>query len=131
MSEMTWIKVLANAARNFLIHLEAQQEFTHVATPDENAYIKAFHSILQRELTDGFEFSSFRKKSLWKKSRYRCVKKEPCPARMFADPSVFRTHNIAAGHFGSLMTGKNFQKERPNTSTAPGLAFHSEIYFNT
>lgn len=33
---------LANDVRNFLSHLEAQQEFTHVATPEENAYIEAF-----------------------------------------------------------------------------------------
>jgi hypothetical protein len=36
-----------------------KQEFTHVATPEENSYIEAFHSILQRELIDRFEFSSF------------------------------------------------------------------------
>jgi transposase len=39
---------LANDVPNFLIHLEAQQEFTHVATPEENAYIEASHSIVQR-----------------------------------------------------------------------------------
>jgi putative transposase len=50
---------LANQVRAFLVQLEAQQEFTHVATPEENAYIEAFHSILQRELIERFEFSSF------------------------------------------------------------------------
>lgn len=50
---------LANQVRNFLQQLEARQEFTHVATPEENAYIEAFHSILQRELIDRFEFSSY------------------------------------------------------------------------
>ncbi|MCU0358860.1 MAG: integrase core domain-containing protein [Cyclobacteriaceae bacterium] len=50
---------LANKVRSFLVQLEARQEFTHVATPEENAYIEAFHSILQRELIDRFEFSSF------------------------------------------------------------------------
>ena len=50
---------LANQVRNFLIQLEAQQEFTHVATPEENSYIEAFHSILQRELIDRYEFSSY------------------------------------------------------------------------
>src|SRR5690606_13302668 len=34
-------------------------EFTHVATPEENAYIEAFHSIQQRELMDRFTFASF------------------------------------------------------------------------
>jgi transposase InsO family protein len=50
---------LANQVRAFLQQLEAKQEFTHVATPEENAYIEAFHSILQREMIDRFEFSSF------------------------------------------------------------------------
>lgn len=50
---------LANQVRSFLVQLEAKQEFTHVATPEENAYIEAFHSILQRELIERFEFSSF------------------------------------------------------------------------
>lgn len=50
---------LANQVRNFLVQLEAQQEFTHVATPEENSYIEAFHSILQRELIERFEFSSY------------------------------------------------------------------------
>ncbi len=50
---------IANKVREVLIELEAQQEFTHVATPEENAYIEAFHSILDRELIQRFEFSSY------------------------------------------------------------------------
>ena len=50
---------IANKVREFLTMLEAQQEFTHVATPEENAYIEAFHSVLDRELIQRFEFSSF------------------------------------------------------------------------
>lgn len=49
---------LANKLRALLTQLEAQQEFTHVATPEENAYIEAFHSILDRELIQRFEFTS-------------------------------------------------------------------------
>ena len=50
---------IAHAVRQVLQDLEARQEFTHVATPEENAYIEAFHSIQQRELMDRFTFSSF------------------------------------------------------------------------
>ena len=50
---------IANQVRQFLQQLEAQQEFTHVATPEENSYIEAFHSILDRELIQRFEFSGF------------------------------------------------------------------------
>lgn len=50
---------LAHSVRQTLKELEAQQEFTHVATPEENAYIEAFHSIQQSELIDRFIFSSY------------------------------------------------------------------------
>jgi transposase InsO family protein len=50
---------IAHAVRQTLKDLEAKQEFTHVATPEENAYIESFHSIQQRELMDRFEFSSY------------------------------------------------------------------------
>lgn len=50
---------IAHKVRQALQELEAKQEFTHVATPEENAYIESFHSIEQRELMDRFTFSSF------------------------------------------------------------------------
>ena len=50
---------IAHKVREVLQALEAKQEFTHVATPEENAYIEAFHSIQQRELIDRHTFSSF------------------------------------------------------------------------
>lgn len=50
---------IAYSVRETLKQMEARQEFTHVATPDVNAYIEAFHSIQQRELMDRFTFSSF------------------------------------------------------------------------
>lgn len=50
---------IAHKVRQALQDLEAKQEFTHVATPEENAYIESFHSIQQRELMDRFTFHSF------------------------------------------------------------------------
>lgn len=50
---------IASSVRATLEEMEAKQEFTHVATPEENAYIEAFHSIQQRELMDRFTFSSY------------------------------------------------------------------------
>jgi transposase InsO family protein len=50
---------IAHKVRQALQDMEAKQEFTHVATPEENAYIEAFHSIQQRELMNRFTFSSF------------------------------------------------------------------------
>lgn len=50
---------IANKVRHYLRTLEANQEFTHIATPEENSYIEAFHSILEREVIKRFEFSSY------------------------------------------------------------------------
>lgn len=48
---------IANDVKAFLRTAEAKQEFTHIATPEENAYIEAFHSLLQREVIERFEFA--------------------------------------------------------------------------
>ncbi len=50
---------LANEVRAALQLMEAKQEFTHVATPEENAYIESFHSIQERELFSRYEFLSY------------------------------------------------------------------------
>ena len=50
---------IANQVRQALQDLEAKQEFTHVATPEENSYIEAFHSIQQKELIDRYTFESY------------------------------------------------------------------------
>jgi transposase InsO family protein len=50
---------IANKVRHYLRELEAKQEFTHIATPEENAYIESFHSILEREVIQRFDFSSY------------------------------------------------------------------------
>jgi len=50
---------IANDVKRYLIDMEAHQEFTHTATPEENAYIETFHSTLQREVIKRHEFNSF------------------------------------------------------------------------
>ena len=50
---------IANDVKQYLRSAEANQEFTHVATPEENAYIEAFHSIIDREVIQRFEFNSY------------------------------------------------------------------------
>jgi putative transposase len=50
---------IANIVRQYLRSLEAHQEFTHIATPDENSYIEVFHSILDREVIQQFDFESY------------------------------------------------------------------------
>ena len=50
---------IAHKVRRALEELEAKQEFTHVATPEENSYIESFHSIEQKELIDRHSFESY------------------------------------------------------------------------
>jgi putative transposase len=49
---------IAGAVRKFLKEKGILQEFSHVATPQDNAFIEAFHSNLQREVIDRYEFDS-------------------------------------------------------------------------
>lgn len=44
--------------RQFLNEKGVLQEFLHVTTPEDNAYIEALHSNLQRQVIDRFEFDS-------------------------------------------------------------------------
>jgi transposase InsO family protein len=49
---------IANIVRQYLKERGILQEFTHVATPEENAYIEALYSNVQREVIERFEFDS-------------------------------------------------------------------------
>jgi putative transposase len=50
---------IAYSVRNFLKSSEINQEFTHVATPEENSYIEAFHSILEHDVIERNVFDSY------------------------------------------------------------------------
>jgi transposase InsO family protein len=50
---------IANVVKNFLRLAEVHQEFSHVATPQDNAYIEAYHSILDATVVQRFEFASY------------------------------------------------------------------------
>lgn len=50
---------IANNVKQYLRTAEANQEFTHIATPEENSYIEAFHSIIQREVIERYEFTGY------------------------------------------------------------------------
>jgi putative transposase len=49
---------IARVVREYLKEKGIYQEFSHVATPEDNAYIEAFHSNVQREVIDRYEFDS-------------------------------------------------------------------------
>lgn len=50
---------IAASVRAFLKERGVFQEFSHVSTPEDNAYIEAFHSLLEREVIARYEFDSF------------------------------------------------------------------------
>jgi len=49
---------IAHAVRDYLKDQQVVQEFIHVATPEENCFIEAYHSIIQRELLEPRQFDS-------------------------------------------------------------------------
>jgi putative transposase len=49
---------IANDVKRYLQSVDAKQEFTHIATPQENAYIESFHSTLQKEVINRHIFES-------------------------------------------------------------------------
>ena len=50
---------IAHSVRKFLKLKGIAQEFTHIASPEENAYIEALHSTLEREVIRRYWFDSF------------------------------------------------------------------------
>lgn len=50
---------IAGLVKNFLRTAEVEQQFSRPATPEENCYIEAFHSIMQRAVIERHEFESY------------------------------------------------------------------------
>ena len=50
---------IAKSVREYLALIGVDQEFTHVATPEENAHIEAYHGILKKEVFTRFDYRSF------------------------------------------------------------------------
>jgi len=50
---------IAKSVRENLGLIGVDQEFTHVATPEENAHIEAYHGILKKEVFDRVDYRTF------------------------------------------------------------------------
>lgn len=50
---------IAKSVREYLGLIGVQQEFTHVATPEENAHIEAYHGILKKEVFIRVDYRTF------------------------------------------------------------------------
>ena len=66
---------IAHSVREFFTQVGITQEFTHVATPQENAHIESFHSILEEALV-GIEFSDRVELLAWLTEFYRFYNEE-------------------------------------------------------
>ena len=49
-------KFITHAVWDYMKDKEVQQVFTHVATPEEDCFIEAYHSILEKEQLQPTEF---------------------------------------------------------------------------
>jgi putative transposase len=78
---------IAHGLRNYCKSNEITQEFTHVATPEENSYVESLFSLINKEVIQGYEFESlyhardvFERYFCWhnnKKRRHALGKKSP------------------------------------------------------
>jgi transposase InsO family protein len=50
---------IAKNVREYLGLIGVSQEFTHIATPEENAHIEAYHGILKKDVFQRFEYTTF------------------------------------------------------------------------
>ena len=50
---------IARNVRDYIHQVGFEQEFTHVATPEENAHIEAYHGTLKRDIFDRFDYRTF------------------------------------------------------------------------
>ena len=50
---------IANSVREYISVIGIEQEFTHVATPEENAHIESYHGTLKRDIFDRIEYHNF------------------------------------------------------------------------
>lgn len=51
-------QIIATVIWEYLQEQGVNQEFTHVATPEENSFIEAYHSLLERTIEQRYEFES-------------------------------------------------------------------------
>jgi putative transposase len=52
-------RFIANNAHEYLDLIGVQQEFTHVATPEEKTHIEAYHGILKKEIFQRVDYRTF------------------------------------------------------------------------
>ena len=84
---------IAQLVRDYLKEMQVDQEFTHVATPEENAFIEAYHSIVERTIERRYEIESIydaallmnRWKTHYNEKRFHGSLKDRSPQQIWDD----------------------------------------------
>lgn len=127
---------IAHAVREYLQEKQVTQEFTHVATPQENCFIEAYHSILDKQLLQTTEFSDIeeaievfnRWRTFYNQRRRHGSLKQQSPQQMWNayERSNFNSPDKAeAGNAGEQPTrnnpvnGEEKREEPASTRSSP------------
>lgn len=96
---------IAHAVRNYLQEKAVTQEFTHVATPEENCFIEAYHSILDKQLLQTTEFNDI-EEAIAVFSRWR----------------TFYNERRRHGSLGQITPAQMWERYKKTNFTPPGEA---------
>lgn len=115
---------IANIVRQYLKDIGVQQEFTHVATPEENCFIEAYHSILERQLLKYWEFENIDEAQAvfnrWKKF-YNERKRHGSLGRK-TPKQIWDEYDLAVESLRQQTAAKPEQKSRPAATSPDALA---------
>lgn len=113
---------IANSVRAYLKEVNVGQEFTHVSTPEENCFIEAYHSILERQVLRNNEFTSighcieiFKR---WKEF-YNNRRRHGSLGRL-TPLEVWNEHELSVESLRQPLAAKPEQKSRPASEAEPG-----------
>ncbi|MBU7570997.1 MAG: IS3 family transposase [Flavobacterium sp.] len=125
---------IATVIREYLQEQGVNQEFTHVATPEENAFIEAYHSLIERTIEQRYEFESIyeaglvlnRWKTFYNEQRIHGTLGKRTPMQVWNE------------HYSSIepprppLAAKPEEKSRPAISSSEALAIAApySLYFS-
>ena len=125
---------IANIVREYLKEQGINQEFTHVATPEENAFIEAYHSLIERTIEQRYEFESIyeaglvlnRWKQFYNESRLHGSLGNRTPMQ------VWNEHYQPVEPPRPPLAAKPEEKSRPAIlgQVAPAIAASYSLYFS-
>jgi len=113
---------IAQHVRDYLKEMQIDQEFTHVATPEENSFIEAYHSIVERTIERRYEFESIYDAALvmnrWKKHYNE--------RRLHGSLSDQSPQQIWDDYYASVDLLRQPEAEKPEEKSRPVVKGHCE-----